>query len=271
MRQILILIYLFLHIGFSQEYQVGDQLTLEHQNSPLPTCANSEGEIFLRDYNGNLNGGQYFVTMINTFTSWCTYCQQEIPPVNQLYEEQFENGFRVISFGRQWYAPYSCDEWAGLGATYPLIDDDSLMAWSWFGLGYVPQNIILDHNMVVRYSAVGYNHSEVESLVVQYLNELPSVSTASKNNLPERINISPIFPNPFNPVASLQLNLHKRTDVQLIVRDISGKKVDSNLYENMASGSHTIRWNSGYHSSGIYFFEISMENASQIRKGILIK
>ncbi|MBT3299350.1 MAG: T9SS type A sorting domain-containing protein [Candidatus Marinimicrobia bacterium] len=271
MKKIFILMPFLIKIGLSQAYQVGDVLSMEHQNTPLISCANTQGDLFLRDYNGALNGGDYTVTLINTFTSWCTYCQQEILPVNQLFEEHYDRGFRVVSFGRQWYSPYSCSDWAELGATYPLIDDDSLMVWSWFGLGTVPQNIILDHNMIVQYSVIGYNHSELVNILEQLLSELPTVSTKTESFLPGEFEVTAIFPNPFNPTTSITLELNHETDVNLIVRDISGKIIDSKQYFNLPAGKNNIKWDGKNFASGLYFFQLSAENWTQTIKGSLLK
>ena len=263
--------FLLIGIGFSQGYTLGETISSEHQSVLLPVCANGNGFISLRDYNGDLNEGNYSITLISTFASWCTTCLEEVPLLSQIYDSQMENGLKVIALGREWDYPYSCEEWAGLGATYPLINDDSLMIWAWFGFGYIPQNIILDHTMTVRYSAIGFNQTEISDIVDLLLSELPIASNEPKLNLPASYKISSVYPNPFNPTASINIKLKQLTNVNLIIRNISGKIIDTKLYNNLTIGENTLIWKSNNTSSGIYFFQIKTPNWTHIKKGVLLK
>ena len=49
------------------------------------------------------------------------------------------------------YGTYSCTGWAEtFGITYPIIDGDAnTAAWDMYGMGYIPHNVVLDHNMEV--------------------------------------------------------------------------------------------------------------------------
>ena len=79
----------------------------------------------------------------------------------------------VIGAGFQWNQPYSCTEWAStFGITYPMVDDDSQSIWNLFGEGYIPHNVIIDHTMTLRYSAIGFNQSTVVNTIETYLAEM---------------------------------------------------------------------------------------------------
>ena len=74
MRTILLLLCLF-SIGFSQTYCAGDQISLEHQNTPLVVGAGYDGyevgdEFRLSDWNGELNGGSYHIIFVDMSASW---------------------------------------------------------------------------------------------------------------------------------------------------------------------------------------------------------
>jgi len=95
----------------AQTYIVGTTLSLTDQEQVLPVCADSpDATLQLRDLNGDLNGGEYAVTILSFFNSWCTNCQSEIGELNQMYEDYYQQGLHVLSFGRQWNYPCSCTQ-----------------------------------------------------------------------------------------------------------------------------------------------------------------
>ncbi len=59
----------------AQTYCAGDQISVSHQNQGHEVCAGYEdyenGDIFkLADYNGELNGGNYHIILIDMSASW---------------------------------------------------------------------------------------------------------------------------------------------------------------------------------------------------------
>tara|TARA_B100000945_G_C20420458_1_gene617695 strand:- start:2786 stop:2992 length:207 start_codon:yes stop_codon:yes gene_type:complete len=57
---------------FSSEYDVGDVVNIEDQLIGFPIC-NGEyfnSELSLSDFNGDLNGGHYFVTWFDISATW---------------------------------------------------------------------------------------------------------------------------------------------------------------------------------------------------------
>ena len=57
-------------------YSVGQTISISHQQNPLDVCNGVEpneeedGEMSLYDYNGDVNGGAYYVTHIDMAASW---------------------------------------------------------------------------------------------------------------------------------------------------------------------------------------------------------
>lgn len=71
------ILFFSFYIGalFSQEYCVGEQISLTHQNIAHSVCAGFEdydtgSEFKLADYNGELNGGDYSIIVIDMSASW---------------------------------------------------------------------------------------------------------------------------------------------------------------------------------------------------------
>lgn len=55
------------------------------------------------------------------------------------------------------------------GVTYPLLIDPDNSVWGLYGQGYIPHNVVVDANRVVRYTEIGYSESDLLSTVQQYL------------------------------------------------------------------------------------------------------
>ena len=75
MKSKIILLISFLFILNAQEYCAGEQISVTHQNQAQEVCAGfedySSGDSFrLSDYNGDLNGGHYYLTFIDMSASW---------------------------------------------------------------------------------------------------------------------------------------------------------------------------------------------------------
>ena len=69
----------FIHIilfNFLFSYEVGDKISSLHQDQEFSICYGSEldpngdGVFTFSEYNGDLNGGQYYVIFLEMGTSW---------------------------------------------------------------------------------------------------------------------------------------------------------------------------------------------------------
>lgn len=66
MYKFLFPIITFINISFPQVYEIGDQITLDHQYAGFEVCYGDypNDSLRLADFNGNLNGGNYQITFI---------------------------------------------------------------------------------------------------------------------------------------------------------------------------------------------------------------
>jgi len=79
----------------------------------------------------------------------------------------------IIAAGDDWNQPYSCESWAEtFGLTYPILDDDNGYIYGLFGTGYIPHNVIIDHQGVVLYSQAGFNQSAIISIINNALEDM---------------------------------------------------------------------------------------------------
>ncbi len=133
--------------------QVGDNaldFTAKDQNN---------NDVSLSDYYGQ-------VILINFSSDTCGPCRDEAPHLEVLYNEYKSRGFQVITLLIGGWP----SSWASLwGLTFPVLDDNNRIIWNVYGEGYIPLNIIVDRNRVIRYKKAGYYESEIRAIIEQYL------------------------------------------------------------------------------------------------------
>ena len=63
-------------ISFSFSYEVGETISIAHQNMEFDICyapeldPNNDGVFNFSEYNGDLNGGQYYVIFLEMMATW---------------------------------------------------------------------------------------------------------------------------------------------------------------------------------------------------------
>ena len=68
--------FIFIIISFSFAYEVGETISIAHQNMDFDICyapeldPNNDGVFNFSEYNGDLNGGQYYVIFLEMMATW---------------------------------------------------------------------------------------------------------------------------------------------------------------------------------------------------------
>ena len=91
----------------------------------------------------------------------------EAPLTENIWQVYQDQPVVIIGAGSDWGQPYSCEEWAyTFGLSYPLLDDSDGNVYDLFGTGYIPHNVIIDHQGVVLYSQSGFNSSVIVNIIM---------------------------------------------------------------------------------------------------------
>jgi hypothetical protein len=94
---------------------------------------------------------------------------------------------------------------------------------------------------------------------------------------PKEFALNPIYPNPFNPDATISFALPTRSQVTLEIIDILGRTVKIITNEILAPGHHTRQFHSNHLSSGVYFCRIKATplpygtEFRQVRRMVILK
>lgn len=89
--------------------------------------------------------------------------------------------------------------------------------------------------------------------------------------VPESFKMSPAFPNPFNPVTTIEYSVPQASEVNIQIYNIMGQNVVTLLNKNQFPGSYRIQWHAENQPSGIYFAVMHAGDFTEKRKLILLK
>ena len=106
-----------------------------------------------------------------------------------------------------------------------------------------------------------------ESLILGLENEID----VNINTIPFEFSVSDAYPNPFNPVTALNINLPEENLVKVSVYNVTGQMVDAVFSSNLAAGTHSITWDAGNLSSGVYLIRTEAGKNISIQKVMLLK
>ena len=74
-----------------------------------------------------------------------------------------------------------------------------------------------------------------------------------------------------NPVTALNINLPEDNLVKVNVYNVAGQMVDAVFSNNLSAGSHSITWDAGNLSSGVYLIRTEAGKNISTQKVMLLK
>ncbi|MCF7796925.1 MAG: FG-GAP-like repeat-containing protein [Lentisphaeria bacterium] len=96
-------------------------------------------------------------------------------------------------------------------------------------------------------------------------------ATAAEIQLPTEFALRNIYPNPFNPTATVDFALPEPAEVSIVIYNILGQQVTTLVNTQLPAGYHKVRWHGENAAAGIYFCRMQVANFSQTRKILLLK
>jgi photosystem II stability/assembly factor-like uncharacterized protein len=88
---------------------------------------------------------------------------------------------------------------------------------------------------------------------------------------PTSFSLKQNYPNPFNPTTTLSFAIPSSSFVTLKVFDVLGREVATLVNETKAAGIHFVDWNAVGHPSGLYFYRLSANGITELKKMMLLK
>lgn len=88
---------------------------------------------------------------------------------------------------------------------------------------------------------------------------------------PENAQLLPNFPNPFNPVTTIQFGVPETMSIKLVVYDMTGREVKRLVDDVLSEGYYDVTFDAGALSSGMYMYRLETPEAVQYRLMTLLK
>ena len=89
--------------------------------------------------------------------------------------------------------------------------------------------------------------------------------------VPTELTLLPAYPNPFNPITTIEFTVAEQMEVSLIVYDMLGRESVVLNDGILKEGFHSVIWNANNHSSGVYFIKMDVNGFSSTQKVMLVK
>lgn len=155
---------------------------------------------------------------------------------------------------------------------YEYVDSVSKNFSSWID----PDMTVGSGNYRVYYKITAVDNANKESLKSNYdwINYDPNLQKVAFKL--SGYNLSQNYPNPFNPTTKIMYSIKEQGFVTLKVFDILGREIVTLVNEPMSAGEHEIEFNhnqinSIVYSSGVYFYQLRVDDFIATKKFILTK
>jgi hypothetical protein len=97
-------------------------------------------------------------------------------------------------------------------------------------------------------------------------------SAVEKNQfIPVAYQLSPNYPNPFNPSTIIEFGLPEEEFARLTIYDLLGNEIETLVSERLNPGSYRVTWNAANHAAGVYFYRLQAGKFTETRKLVLLK
>ena len=92
-----------------------------------------------------------------------------------------------------------------------------------------------------------------------------------KEHLPNSFAIKSVYPNPFNPIVTMEYEISKLGNTSGKIYNLNGQLIEDLFSEYKNIGHHTLIWDASDCPSGIYFVQLKNQSQSLTQKIMLIK
>lgn len=108
---------------------------------------------------------------------------------------------------------------------------------------------------------------------VYYMPVLGQIGDAVHDNRlnPRAFRLIGNHPNPFNTRTVVEFQLSEQSKIRLTIYDITGGLLETLYDGRLGAGAHSISWIADSYASGVYYYRLSTDSESQVKKMVLLK
>ena len=149
-----------------------------------------------------------------------------------------------------------------------------------YGSTWVRKRIYANNAMIIKSSLVDQNNWFIgggdfssSAIVLKSTNGGGVFVSQISNTVPEKYELFQNYPNPFNPVTKIKFEIaaHSVGQTFLSVYDLLGREIETLVNEPLRPGTYEVTFDGGNYSSGIYFYQLRVNNFIETKKLVLLK
>lgn len=142
-------------------------------------------------------------------------------------------------------------------------------------LDSVPGNIrVRLHNSFTELRGILFYSFGNYKLVPRKIDDFVGFSNSLDNNISYSINnynLNQNYPNPFNPITTIEYQIPFEGFVEIKVFDILGREVKTLVNMNQTAGNYKVIFDASSMPSGVYLYQINVNDYQATKKMILMK
>ncbi|MFC2136155.1 T9SS type A sorting domain-containing protein [Bacteroidota bacterium] len=155
--------------------------------------------------------------------------------------------------------------------------NDFVPSWSPEGTMFVYEDDRYGYDEIFTIDIYGWNPTRLTTIgtntgpVWRPDPNATSVDDELKNSVPQNFKLMQNYPNPFNPTTRINytvpfVGIGGNVSVQIKIFDIRGKEIKTLVSRWLSPGEYYVDFNAGGLSSGVYFYQIELDNQYNLTK-----
>jgi hypothetical protein len=159
------------------------------------------------------------------------------------------------------------------------VSTDNGSTWTTLGTAYTQSRTMVYSDFIMRCDVHDNGTGENASarMTIYYGTPPPKVGNGEEEivalaqEIPTEYSLAQNYPNPFNPSTEIRFALPEQAHVKLVIYDMLGREVAQLVDDQMEAGFHSVTWNAGTLSSGMYICRLVAGSFVQTKKLTLTK
>ena len=189
----------------------------------------------------------------------------------------YDSTYRGIYENNILDAPEFIQPSAGIGVAYAGLDADwSLLEYSpCINAGdplFTTDSIGVGSDLAANPRIYLFDEIQIADIGAYEFQGIPGPNGLKSGKiLPQTVTLYQNYPNPFNPQTVIRYTLADIGLVQIDVYNTLGQKIKTLLNKTQSAGSYSITFNASGLPSGIYYYQLRVDNHREMRKMVLLK
>ncbi len=233
------------------------------------------------DSNAIKTSGWTEYTTLSGFEGGCLYTTSNLNESLEYYANIEESGlyelycFNIYHWNATRNAHYEIFHQDGIDTV--LVNQNKAGTVRWFKIG----DYYFNEGESQRLVRLSNNHGTdrilfADAIMVLNTNRPQQIvshidSKSSNKNRIADFTLFQNYPNPFNAMTTIRFHLKNDEKVVLNLFDVQGRKIKTLLNSTFSAGDHHVVLNAKDIVSGLYFFQLIVNQKSQIKKTVFVK